>query len=45
MVVADGEKIAIGPGDMVTMDDMASKIGHGGRVGPCGYVDMEVVPD
>jgi mannose-6-phosphate isomerase-like protein (cupin superfamily) len=45
MVVADGEKIAIGPGDMVTMDDMASKIGHGGRVGPCGYVDMEVVPE
>jgi hypothetical protein len=44
MAIGDGTHIALGPGDMVTMDDVDSKIGHGGRIGPCGYVDLEIVP-
>jgi mannose-6-phosphate isomerase-like protein (cupin superfamily) len=44
MVVADGTKIHLGPGDMVTMDDMTSKSGHGGRIGPCGYIDLDMRP-
>lgn len=44
MVVADGTKIHLGPGDMVTMDDVASKTGHGGRIGPCGYIDLDMTP-
>ncbi len=44
MDVADGTKIAMVPGDMVTMDDVASKTGHGGRIGPCGYIDLDMTP-
>jgi mannose-6-phosphate isomerase-like protein (cupin superfamily) len=44
MDVADGTKIAMVPGDMVSMDDVASKSGHGGRIGPCGYIDLDMVP-
>jgi mannose-6-phosphate isomerase-like protein (cupin superfamily) len=45
MAIGDGEHISMVPGDMVTMEDMASKIGHGGKIGPCGYVDLEIVPE
>jgi hypothetical protein len=30
---------------MVSMEDVASKIGHGGKIGPCGYVDLDIVPE
>ena len=45
MDVADGTKVAMVPGDMVSMDDVASKTGHGGRIGPCGYIDLDMVPE
>jgi mannose-6-phosphate isomerase-like protein (cupin superfamily) len=34
----------LGPGSVMLFDDAASKDGHGGRTGPCGYVSMSIVP-
>jgi hypothetical protein len=40
----DGTKIDMRPGDMITMDDVKSKTGHGGKIGPSGYIDLNIVP-
>ncbi len=44
MQLADGTKVEQMPGDMLTFEDVNSKLGHGGRTGPCGYVALDIVP-
>lgn len=44
VTLPDGREKVLVPGSLVIMDDMASKTGHGGRSGPCGYVAVQIVP-
>ena len=45
-VLPDGEKATSFPGGLVVFDDKASKTGHGGRTGNCGYVALSIsIPD
>lgn len=36
--------IAMGPGSVLLMDDMGASKGHGGTIGPCGYVSLSIQP-
>jgi hypothetical protein len=46
VVLPDGSEMTATPGMLVAIDDTASRTGHGGRSGPCGYVALSLaVPD
>ncbi|MDO7843399.1 hypothetical protein [Sphingomonas immobilis] len=34
----------LSPGMFVIFEDIGAKIGHGGRIGPCGYVGLAMSP-
>ena len=36
--------VAMGPGSVLLMDDMGATRGHGGTIGPCGYVSLSIQP-
>jgi hypothetical protein len=36
--------VAMGPGSVLLMDDMGATKGHGGTIGPCGYVSLSIQP-
>ena len=42
VVLPDGSEMTATPGMLVAIDDAASRTGHGGRTGPCGYVALSV---
>ena len=42
--VPSGEERELLPGTLAIFDDPTSKIGHGGRTGPCGYVALAIAP-
>ena len=44
MELGDGTRRELRPGDMTTFEDMDASKGHGGRIGPCGYVALNIVP-
>ncbi len=44
MVLGDGTRRELLPGDMTVFEDTDARIGHGGRTGPCGYVALNIVP-
>ena len=32
------------PGSVLLFDDVGAKVGHGGHIGPCGYVSLSIKP-
>ena len=36
--------VAMAPGSVLLMDDMGATKGHGGTIGPCGYVSLSIQP-
>jgi hypothetical protein len=44
IVLPNGQERKLSPGSLLIMDDQHSKTGHGGRTGPCGYLDLNIVP-
>lgn len=32
------------PGSVLLFDDVGAKIGHGGHIGPCGYISLSIKP-
>ncbi|MET3762179.1 hypothetical protein [Sphingomonas sp. UYEF23] len=38
------ESHAMTPGSVLLFDDVGAKVGHGGHIGPCGYVSLSVAP-
>jgi hypothetical protein len=34
----------LGPGSVLLFEDVTSKDGHGGHIGPCGYISLSIVP-
>lgn len=44
MELANGTRRELLPGDMTTFEDMDARTGHGGRIGRCGYVALNIVP-
>jgi hypothetical protein len=38
------EEHAMKPGSVLLFDDVGAKIGHGGHIGPCGYISLSVAP-
>ncbi|UVO50495.1 hypothetical protein M0208_08180 [Sphingomonas sp. SUN019] len=36
--------IPMKPGSVLLFEDTDAKIGHGGRIGPCGYVSLSIKP-
>ena len=36
--------VAMLPGSVLLMDDMGATRGHGGTIGPCGYVSLSIQP-
>ena len=35
---------AMKPGSVLLFEDTDAKIGHGGHIGPCGYVSLSIAP-
>ena len=35
---------AMKPGSVLLFEDVGAKIGHGGHIGPCGYVSLSIAP-
>ncbi|MDH7973253.1 hypothetical protein QH494_13775 [Sphingomonas sp. AR_OL41] len=35
---------AMQPGSVLLFEDVDAKIGHGGHIGPCGYVSLSIAP-
>lgn len=35
---------AMKPGSVLLFEDVDAKVGHGGRIGPCGYVSLSIAP-
>ena len=35
---------AMKPGSVLLFDDVGAKIGHGGTIGPCGYISLSIKP-
>lgn len=44
ITLPNGQEREIAPGVLAVFEDQASKTGHGGRSGPCGYVTLSVAP-
>ncbi|WP_304164518.1 hypothetical protein [Phenylobacterium aquaticum] len=44
VTLPNGEEREIAPGVLAVFEDQASKTGHGGRSGPCGYVTLSIAP-
>ena len=38
------ESHAMLPGSVLLFDDVGARVGHGGHIGPCGYVSLSVAP-
>ena len=38
------ETHAMAPGSVLFFDDVGAKVGHGGHIGPCGYISLSVAP-
>jgi hypothetical protein len=36
--------VAMKPGSVLLFEDVDAKVGHGGRIGPCGYVSLSIKP-
>ena len=36
--------VAMKPGSVLLFEDVDARVGHGGRVGPCGYVSLSIKP-
>jgi hypothetical protein len=34
----------MGPGSVLLFEDTDAKVGHGARIGPCGYVSLSIAP-
>ncbi len=41
MMLPDGTKQELGPGDMLLTEDVTGTTGHSGLTGPCGYVAVD----
>ena len=37
--------IPMGPGSVLLFDDVGAKVGHGGHIGPCGYISLSIKPE
>lgn len=35
---------AMKPGSVLLFDDVGAKVGHGGHIGPCGYISLSIKP-
>ncbi len=38
------QSVAMTPGSVLLFDDVGAKVGHGGHIGPCGYVSLSIAP-
>ena len=36
--------VAMKPGSVLLFEDVDARVGHGGRIGPCGYVSLSIAP-
>ncbi|WP_425229954.1 hypothetical protein [Sphingomonas sp.] len=38
------QSIAMVPGSVLLFDDVGARLGHGGHIGPCGYISLSIAP-